>query len=83
MKAVKTTFEVDGIKEPCYLVSSDDDCVQVRIHKCYHYIGSNSIYVTEFLDGDFNSREEIDGDFDSLSLAEAKRIAKRHSAYLS
>lgn len=82
MKAEKTTFEVEGINEPCILVKSDDDFVQVRISTSYHYYGPNQLFVAEYLDGDFNSMEEIMGDFKSLTLSEAKQIAKQHSAYL-
>lgn len=82
MKVKKTTYEVEGSIEPCYEVSSDDNSIMVRIATCYHYIGKNSLYVTEYIDGDFNSREEIDGDFKSLTSAKALQIAQSNSVYL-
>lgn len=78
--AKKTTYKVDGCKEPCYEVT--DGYTMVRIATCYHYVGKNTLYVTEYLDGDFNSQDELVGDFDSLTAAKAKAIAKKYSAYL-
>lgn len=80
IKVAKTTFKADGIDEPCFLVG--DDYAQVRISTCYHYIGKNTLCVTEFLDGEFNDMEEIDGDFNSLTENGAREIAKNFSAYL-
>jgi thiamine pyrophosphokinase len=48
----------------------------------YHYVGKNSLAITEFLDGDYNSSDEWTGDFDSLTEADAKRIAQKYSVYL-
>ena len=83
MKVERTTFECEGIHEPCIMVSSDDDFVKVRISKCHHYIGSDSLYMREILDGDFNSEEEWTGDFDILSDEDAIRLAKEYSVYLN
>ena len=58
MKVQRTTFYYEGIQEPCILVTSDSEYAQVRISKCYHYIGSDSLYVREILDGEFNSEDE-------------------------
>lgn len=82
MKVRKTTYKVYGSEEPCFEVSSDDNSVMVRISTCYHYLGSNSIYVTEYIDGEFNSIEEIRGDFKFLTEDEAISIAKRISVYI-
>lgn len=76
----KTTYEVDGLKEPCYLVSNG--YATVRIAKCYHLIGRNTLYVTTFLEDEWNGEEEVNGDFDSLTFMEVKRIAKENCAYL-
>lgn len=78
----RTTFECDGIQEPCIIVMSNDEFVKVRISTCYHYFGRNSLFVTEFLDGEFNSEEVWRGDFDSITDDEAIEIAKKYSAYL-
>lgn len=43
MKVERTTFECEGIHEPCIMVTSDSGYAQVRISKCYHYIGSDSL----------------------------------------
>lgn len=83
MKTKKTTFEVEGCIEPCFEVSSDDGFVLVRIHPCYHLTGSNSLYVSEYLDGDFNSREEIRGDFEELDTFSAQELAEQMSVYLN
>lgn len=76
----KTTYEVEGCKEPCFEVT--DGFTMVRIAKMYHYIGKDSLVITEYLDGDYNSSEEWTGDFDSLTNAKAKKIAQEYSAYL-
>ena len=71
---------VDDVDEPCIIVG--DETTYVRISTCYHLIGENTLYVTEFVDGDYNSKEEIEGDFDCLTDEEAVEIAKKHSVYL-
>ena len=76
----KTTYEVEGCKEPCYEVT--DGFTLVRIAKMYHYIGKNTIAVKEYVDGVYNSSDELTGDFDSLTPAKAKKIAQSYSAYL-
>ena len=76
----KTTYEVEGCKEPCFEVS--DGYTMVRIAKMYHLIGKNTLIVKEYLDGDYNSSEELDGDFDSLTPSSAKNIAQKFSVYL-
>lgn len=84
MKTIKTTYQVDGCTEPCWVVLSVG--VKVRIAKFYHYIGRNTILVSEIFNENgkelVNSEEEIDGDFDSLTASDAVRIAKEHSVYL-
>lgn len=82
MKIERTTFECEGIQEPCIMVTSDSGYAQVRISKCYHYVGSDSLYVREFLGGEFNGEEEYNGDFDGLTNDEAIRIAKDYSSYI-
>jgi len=76
----KTTYEVEGCKEPCFEVT--DGYTMVRIAKMYHLIGKNTLIVKEYLDGDYNSSEEFDGDFDSLTPSSAKNIAQKFSVYL-
>lgn len=76
----KTTYKIDGCEEKCFEVS--DGYTTVRIAKMYHYIGKDSLAVTEFLDGEYNSSDELTGDFDSLTEDDAKRIAQKHSVYL-
>lgn len=80
LKVQRTTFHVEGIDEPCILVGEDD--AQVRISKCYHIIGNNTLWVREILDGEFNSEEEFIGDYDSLTDDDARRIAKSYSVYV-
>lgn len=77
----KTTYKVDGcFEEKCFEVS--DGFTMVRIAKMYHHIGKNSLAITEFVDGDYNASDEWVGDFDSLTEADAKRIAQKYSIYL-
>ena len=76
----KTTYEVEGCNEPCFEVT--DGFTMVRIAKMYHYLGKNTLAITEYLDGDYNSSDEWNGDFDSLTPAKAKKIAQAYSAYL-
>ena len=83
MKVQRTTFYYEGIQEPCILVTSDSEYAQVCISKCYHYIGSDSLYVREILDGEFNSEDEWTGDFDVLTDEDAIDIAKKFSAYIN
>jgi hypothetical protein len=76
----KTTYMVEGGEEPCWVVSNGYTIV--RIAPCYHPIGRTTIILTEFLDGDFNSEEEWDMDFDSIDKSSAIKIANRFSVYL-
>lgn len=80
VKVEKTTYEVEGSTEPCFEVS--DGFTMVRIAKMYHYIGKNTLIIKEYVDGEYNSSDEWDGDFDELSDSEAKRIAQKYSVYL-
>ena len=82
VKVKRTTYNVDGFQEPCIIVSNG--CAEVRISKCYHLIGENTLYMRETLgmDGEFNAFDEFVGDFDTLTDAEAIRLAKEFSAYL-
>lgn len=83
MKAKKTTYVVDGCKEPCYEIASDDGFVKIRLAPYYHYFGKKSVLATEFLDGKFNSQEELDYSFDKLTTAKSKVVAKMFSVYLN
>ena len=83
MKVERTTFECEGVKEPCIMVSNEDGSVKVRISKCYHYVGPNSMYVREILDGEFNGEEEQIGSFDELTDEDAIHIAREFSAYIN
>ena len=76
----RTTFRVDGIDEPCIIVT--DGFTKVRISKCYHYIGEDSLYLYEYLDGEYNNSEEWEGDYDLLTDADAVRLAKKFCVYL-
>ena len=76
----RTTYNVEGSCEPCIDVSNG--YTMVRISKCYHYIGKDSLYLTEYLDGEFNAREEVEGDFDSLTGNDVLSLAKKFSVYL-
>ena len=82
MKVERTTFECEGIKEPCIMVSNEDGSVKVRISTCYHFVGKDSLYVREILDGEFNGEDEFTGDFDTLTDDDARRIAREFSAYV-
>lgn len=75
-----TTYEVDGCEEPCYEVT--DGHTMVRLAPCYHYFGQTTTLVTEYLDGEFNSQEELDRDWDSLEVEDVVQIALYYSAYL-
>lgn len=77
----KTTYLVEGCQEPCFEVS--DGSTMVRIAKMYHYIGRDTLAISEYLDGEWNGSEEQNGDFDSLTEKDAKRIAKEFSVYLN
>ena len=76
----KTTYEVEGCEEHCFEVT--DGFTMVRIAKMYHYIGKDTLILTEYLDGKYNSSDEWTGDFDSLTPAKAKKIAQAYSAYM-
>ena len=77
----KTTYLVEGCQEPCFEVS--DGYTMVRIAKYYHYIGKNTLILSEYIDGEWNSSDEWDGDFASLSESDAKALAKKYSVYLN
>lgn len=80
VKVKKTTYEVEGCKEPCFEVS--DGHTMVRIAKMYHYLGKNTLIIKEYYDGEYNSSDEWTGDFDKLTPAKAKQIALKYSVYL-
>lgn len=83
LKVTRTTFEpkgYEGHQEPCIIVGEED--AYVRISRCYHYIGSDTLYVAEILDGEVNSMDEYDGDFDMLSDFDARVIAETASVYI-
>ena len=82
MKVERTTYLVDGCKEPCIIVSSDDGFVKVRISKMYHYIGNDTLYLVELIGDAYNSSEEWEGDFDLLTDKEAIALARKFSIYL-
>ena len=77
----KTTYMVDGCQEPCFEVS--DGYTMVRIAKMYHYIGRNTLAISEYLDGEWNGSDEWEGDFDSLTESDAKALALRYSVYFN
>lgn len=88
MKVKRTTFETEGTQEPCIIVSNDDESVQVRISTCYHYIGSDTLYLREEIDGDYNSEDEIYfpdfcDELDDITDDDAITLAKQYSAYLN
>lgn len=80
LEVKKTTYEVDGCEEPCWEVSNG--YTMVRIAPLYHYIGHDTIMLSEYLDGEFNSDEEWDYDFGELNQNDVLRLAKRFSVYL-
>lgn len=80
IKVKKTTYMVDGCKEKCFEVTNGS--VMVRIAKLYHFVGRDSLIMKEYIDGEFNSSEEWNGDFDSLTKKDAKRLALQFSIYL-
>lgn len=82
MNIKKTNFDVDGMKVPCYEVTDNDGYAMVRIHPCYRIIGNNTTYATEYLDGEFNSREEYSYDFDMLTTYDIKRIVREQTCYI-
>lgn len=77
----KTTYEVDGIQESCFEVSNG--YCMVRIAKMYHYLGKNTLILTEYLDGEWNAEDELTGDYDTLTESDAKQLARKFSAYIS
>ena len=79
----ETTYFVDGCEEPCWEVWSEGFTVLVRIAKCYHYVGSDTLILSEYVDDVFNGEDEWTGDFDSLTSKAAVGLAKKFSAYLS
>ena len=81
IKVTRTTFEVDGTREKCIIVSNDCG-VEVRFSKMYYYLKSHGLYVCEFIDGEYNNSEEWVGDFDKLSDNDAIKLAKDFSIYL-
>lgn len=80
LEVKKTTFEVEGTTQECFIVT--DGFSKVRICKCYHLYSHNTIFVTEWIEGDFNSEDEWDYDFDMLDEEDAVEIAKKYSIYL-
>lgn len=83
MKIERTTFEVDGCTEPCIEVtSSGSDYAMVRIHPCYHLIGNNTVYATEYCDGAFNSQDEYDFEFEELTRNQIMHIAREQSIHI-
>lgn len=77
----RTTFEVDGTKEKCVIVSNGNG-IEVRISKMYYYLKPHGLYLCEFIDGEYNNSEEWIGNFDELNDNEAIAMAKKFSVYL-
>lgn len=82
MKIKKEFYEVEGCKEACFNVYDSDNTLVARIAKCYHYIGSDSLYITTFISGTENGTEEIRGDFDLLSKFDIESIVRGYSPYI-
>lgn len=80
IKVKKTTYEVDGCIEPCFEVSNDYSLI--RIAPFYHYFGRTTILITEYLAGEFNSRDEWGREFNELDEYDAMEIAKEYSVYI-
>lgn len=78
----RTKYSVEGAMAPCIEVSNTDNFIMVRIAPYYHLIGPNTLYITEYIDGEYNGSDEWDGDFNALSDRDAISIAKRYSVYL-
>lgn len=80
----RTTFLIQCSQEPCIIVrnKSNNPKTYVRISNCYHFIGSNSLYIEEFIDGDLNASEEYKGNFANLTDLEAIKLAKDFSVYI-
>lgn len=77
----KTTYMVEGCKEPCFEVTNG--FTMVRIAPVYHLLRRNSILLTEYIDGDYNSEEEnLDYEFDEIDEDLAKELATKYSVYL-
>lgn len=76
----RTTFKVEGVDEPCIIVSNG--YTEVRISKCYHFMGRDSLYMRESLGSEYNNEEEWVGEFDLLSDYDAIELAKQFSVYL-
>lgn len=69
--------------EPCIIVFDDDDMTTyVRFAPCYHYSSDTTVVATEFVDGEWNSAEELNVKWDDLSPNMAKELAKKCSAYI-
>lgn len=80
IKIKKTTYEVENSIEPCFEVSNGY-CL-IRIAPFYHLMSKTTILITEYLDGDFQSQEEWDIEFDYLDEYKAMEIAKEYSLYI-
>jgi len=62
--------------EECMIIDvSGDGSHTFRVNKFYHMTSRDTTLMTEFCDGDFNSQEELDVDFEKLTPAEAYRAA--------
>ena len=79
LEAKKTTYMVDGCEEPCWEVSNG--YTMVRIAKYYHYIGDDTMILTEYLDGEWNNQEEWSESFDSL-YEKLNRLEEAYQCYL-
>lgn len=83
IKVERTTFSVEGTNEPCIIVSNHDGFVKVRISKCHHYLGRDTLYMREEIDGEYNASDEFKGDYDLLTDKDAIRLAREFSAYIN
>lgn len=80
LEVKKTTYMVEGCEEPCWEVTNG--YTTVRIAPCYHYIGHDTILLTEYLDDNFNCEEEWDYTFGGLNQNDVIVLAKQFSVYL-
>lgn len=80
LEVKKTTYVDEGCEEPCWEVTNG--YTMVRIAPSYHYIGHDTIMLSEYLGSEFNSNEEWDYDFEELTQSDAIALAKQFSLYL-
>lgn len=77
LKVTKTTYMVEGEKQPCYKVYDPENRSEyIRIVPYYHYIGATTTLAQQICDKRVNSSEELGFKWSEMNKQLALYIAR-------